>query len=43
MPTGQSIPITRAKGRTILTWGGKRPLHHVTAFPAQAVEGGNAP
>jgi hypothetical protein len=38
MPTGQSIPITTAKGRPMLTWVGKRPFRHVTAFPAQLVE-----
>ena len=29
------IKITPAKGRPMLTWVGKRPLKHVTAFPAQ--------
>ncbi len=32
------IKITAAKGRPMLTWVGKRPLSHVTAFPAQRVE-----
>ncbi len=30
--------VTAAKGRPMLVWVGKRPLSHVTAFPAQAVE-----
>lgn len=32
------VKITSAKGRPMLTWVGKRPLSHVTAFPAQHVE-----
>jgi len=32
------VKITPAKGRPMLTWVGKRPLSHVTAFPAQHVE-----
>ena len=32
------IAIKPAKGRPMLTWVGKRPLRHVTAFPAQLVE-----
>jgi DNA modification methylase len=32
------VKITPAKGRPMLTWVGKRPLTHVTAFPAQHVE-----
>jgi DNA modification methylase len=32
------VKITAAKGRPMLTWVGKRPLSHVTAFPAQHVE-----
>lgn len=32
------VRITAAKGRPMLTWVGKRPLRHVTAFPAQLVE-----
>ena len=32
------IKVTAAKGRPMLTWVGKRPLSHVTAFPAQYVE-----
>jgi len=33
-----TIPIAEAKGRPMLHWVGKRPLDHVTAFPAQLVE-----
>ncbi len=43
MPTSQSNPIAKARGRPMLTWVGKRPLRHITAFPAQLVEGGDAP
>lgn len=32
------VTITRAKGRPMLSWVGKKPLGRVTAFPAQAVE-----
>jgi len=32
------VKITSAKGRPMLVWVGKRPLSHVTAFPAQHVE-----
>ncbi|MBI2194265.1 MAG: hypothetical protein HYU36_19995 [Planctomycetes bacterium] len=32
------IKIASAKGRPMLVWVGKRPLSHVTAFPAQLVE-----
>ncbi len=32
------VKITPAKGRPMLTWVGKRPLSHVTAFPAQHIE-----
>jgi len=32
------VRITAAKGRPMLTWVGKRPLSHVTAFPAQHIE-----
>ena len=38
MPEGKKIEIKPAKGRPMLTWVGKRPLSHVTAFPAQHVE-----
>jgi hypothetical protein len=34
----QTVPIAEAKGRPMLHWVGKRPLDHVTAFPAQLVE-----
>ena len=34
----QDVAITAATGRPMLTWVGKRPLRHVTAFPAQLVE-----
>jgi DNA modification methylase len=32
------VKIKPAKGRPMLTWVGKRPLRHVTAFPAQHIE-----
>ena len=32
------LKVTAAKGRPMLVWVGKRPLSHVTAFPAQHVE-----
>ena len=32
------VTITRAKGRPMLSWVGKKPLGRVTAFPAQAIE-----
>jgi hypothetical protein len=32
------VTITPAKGRPMLTWVGKQPLSHMTAFPAQQVE-----
>lgn len=38
MTEKKEIKITAAKGRPMLTWVGKRPLRHVTAFPAQHVE-----
>ena len=37
-PKKLEVKITAAKGRPMLTWVGKRPLSHVTAFPAQHVE-----
>lgn len=37
-PEPTKVPISAAKGRPMLTWVGKRPLAHVTAFPAQRVE-----
>jgi DNA modification methylase len=33
-----NVKIAEAKGRPMLHWVGKRPLDHVTAFPAQLVE-----
>lgn len=42
MTKKQSVQITEAKGRPMLHWVGKRPLEHVTAFPAQLVEIGRA-
>ncbi len=38
MSEKKNVKITPAKGRPMLTWVGKRPLSHVTAFPAQLVE-----
>ncbi|MBI2843976.1 MAG: site-specific DNA-methyltransferase [Armatimonadetes bacterium] len=38
MSEGKPVEIAKAKGRPMLTWVGKRPLSHVTAFPAQLVE-----
>jgi adenine-specific DNA-methyltransferase len=38
MSNRQTVPIGEAKGRPMLHWVGKRPLDHVTAFPAQLVE-----
>ena len=38
MPEGKPVEIKAAKGRPMLTWVGKRPLRHVTGFPAQHVE-----
>lgn len=37
-PPRTEVNITPAKGRPMLTWVGKRPLSHVTAFPAQHIE-----
>ncbi|MGA2032800.1 MAG: site-specific DNA-methyltransferase, partial [Thermoguttaceae bacterium] len=37
-PKPTKVNIAAAKGRPMLTWVGKRPLSHVTAFPAQLVE-----
>ena len=34
----QTVSITKAKGRPMLTWVGKRPLTQVVAFPAQHIE-----
>ena len=38
VPAQTTVAITAAKGRPMLTWVGKRPLRHVTAFPAQHIE-----
>jgi DNA modification methylase len=35
---GEAVEVTRAKGRPMLSWVGKRPLREVRAFPAQLVE-----
>jgi DNA modification methylase len=35
------VQVSAAKGRPMLTWVGKRPLRHVTTFPAQHVESFN--
>jgi adenine-specific DNA-methyltransferase len=37
----ETVAITAAKGRPMLSWVGKRPLRHVTAFPAQHIESFN--
>jgi DNA modification methylase len=34
----QTVSITKAKGRPMLTWVGKRPLTQVVAFPAQHIQ-----
>ncbi len=38
MNDNNEVKITRAKGRPMLTWVGKRPLTRVRAYPAQPVE-----
>jgi DNA modification methylase len=38
MPDETHVTIAEAKGRPMLHWVGKRPLDHVTAYPAQLVE-----
>jgi len=38
MTQTQTVQVAEAKGRPMLHWVGKRPLDHVTAFPAQLVE-----
>jgi DNA modification methylase len=38
MAEGKPVEISKAKGRPMLTWVGKRPLAHITAYPAQHVE-----
>ena len=43
MTKEQTVQIAEAKGRPMLHWVGKRPLDHVTAFPAQLVETFNPP
>jgi len=40
-PKQTTVNITAAKGRQMLSWVGKRPLRHVTAFPAQHIESFN--
>ena len=40
-PKQTTVNITAAKGRPMLSWVGKRPLRHVTGFPAQHVESFN--
>ncbi len=37
-PKTKQLEIKPAKGRPMLSWVGKRPLRHVTAFPAQHTE-----
>jgi hypothetical protein len=36
--TEQSVKISKAKGRPMLSWVGKKPLTSVKAYPAQHVE-----
>lgn len=38
MTQKKEVKITKAKGRPMLTWVGKKPLRQVTAYPAQLVE-----
>jgi DNA modification methylase len=38
MPEGKPVEIKPAKGRPMLSWVGKRPLRHVTAYPSQHIE-----
>src|SRR5512144_1118231 len=38
MSGNNEVKIGKAKGRPMLSWVGKRPLRHVTAYPAQYVE-----
>lgn len=38
MTNGDKIKITRAKGRPMLRWVGKKPLDFVKSFPTQLVE-----
>lgn len=37
-PKPAEVRLSAAKGRPMLQWVGKKPLRHVTAFPAQHVE-----
>lgn len=37
-PVKQEAKVSKARGRPMLSWVGKRPLERVTAFPAQLVE-----
>ncbi len=37
------VKISKAKGRPMLTWVGKRPLERVTAYPAQHIESFSVP
>ena len=34
----EQLKLSKAKGRPMLNWVGKRPLRSVTAFPAQHIE-----
>ena len=34
----KDVTVTKAKGRPMLTWVGKKPLARVRAYPAQAIE-----
>lgn len=34
----QNVTVTKAKGRPMLTWVGKKPLNRVISYPAQEVE-----
>lgn len=47
MADDKKVKISKAKGRPMLTWVGKRPLTSVRAYPAQHIEtfsaGGEAP
>lgn len=38
MNNKSEIKISAAKGRPMLTWVGKKPLSHITAFPSQHIE-----
>lgn len=43
MSGNNEVKIGKAKGRPMLSWVGKRPLRHVTAYPAQHIETFAAP